>query len=81
MWHVRWCSAAFDYHLTVRPAEGVRQAGLLSLFLFDLCLDDMSEQLNACHTGCAVINLTIVRGNMLKDVLFYFLIVVLIFNI
>lgn len=67
--------------MTVRPAEGVRQAGLLSLFLFDLCLDDVSELLNACNTGCAFINLTIVHGNVHKDALFHFLAVVLIFLI
>ena len=33
-------------------SNGVRQGGVLSLYLFNLYMDGLSEMLNTCQTGC-----------------------------
>ena len=36
--------------------NGVRQGGILSPFLFNVYMDELSQQLNACNTGCVIGN-------------------------
>jgi len=48
---VRWGNAAFDpFHVS----NGVRQGGILSPFLFNVYLDELSNRLNGCKTGCLI---------------------------
>ena len=44
-------------------SNGIKQGGVLSLYLFALCLNDLSTNLNAIKSGC-------VRGNALVNNLF-----------
>ena len=44
--------------------NGVRQGGILSPFLFNVYMDELSQQLNACNTGCVI-------GNSLINHLMY----------
>ena len=46
---VRWGSAV-SHPFSV--SNGVRQGGILSPFLFNLYMDELSNQLNACKIGC-----------------------------
>ena len=46
--------------------NGVRQGGLLSPALFNLYMDDLSDQLNHCRTGCMIGN-TLVNHLMYAD--------------
>ena len=46
---VRWGSAVSN---PFNVSNGVRQGGILSPFLFNLYMDDLSNQLNECQTGC-----------------------------
>ena len=39
--------------------NGIRQGGILSLFLFNIILDDLSEELNKSKLGCIAGNLVI----------------------
>ena len=48
---VRWGSSVSEpFHVS----NGVRQGGILSPFLFNLYMDGLSDNLNACKTGCVV---------------------------
>ena len=35
-----------------RVSNGVRQSGILSQYLFNVYVDDLSQTLNRCRTGC-----------------------------
>jgi hypothetical protein len=48
---VRWAgvtSSAF------KTTNGVRQGGILSPYLFNIYVDDLSQRLNMCNTGCVI---------------------------
>ena len=58
---VRWSGIVSQgFHTT----NGVRQGGILSPYLFNVYLDDLSIALSACRTGCCV-------GNSLINHLMY----------
>ncbi len=46
---VRW-GGSVSYKFTV--SNGVRQGGILSPFLFNVYMDDLSVNLKKCPTGC-----------------------------
>ena len=41
------------YSRSFRVTNGVRQGGILSLYHFNIYVDDLSVQLNACRVGCS----------------------------
>ena len=53
---VRWGSAISS---SFRVSNGVRQGGILSPYLFNVYVDDLSHTLNRCRTGCLSGNITI----------------------
>ncbi len=60
---VKWDNAvSAPFHVN----NGVRQGGILSPILFNVYMDDLSRQLNACNTGCIVGN-TVVNHLMYAD--------------
>ncbi len=52
-------------------SSGVHQGGILSPLLFNVYLDDLSEKLNWCNTGCLVGN-SVINHLMCADVLVIF---------
>jgi hypothetical protein len=46
---VRWDDAISE---PFQVSNGVRQGGILSPYLFNVYMDDLSKKLNACSTGC-----------------------------
>ncbi len=57
--HVKWgncVSAPFSV------GNGVRQGSIMSPFLLNVYMDDLSKLLNSCGTGCIVVN-TIIQLN------------------
>ncbi len=54
-----------------RVSNGVRQRGILSPILFNLYMDELSEWLNICKTGCMIGN-TLVNHIMYADDLVVF---------
>ena len=58
---VKWGNTVSEcFHV----GNGVRQGGILSPFLFNLYMDDLSKQLNLCKTGC-------ITGNSVINHLMY----------
>ena len=53
---VRWGSSISS---SFRVSNGVRQGGILSPYLFNVYVDDLSQTLIGCRTGCLSGNLTI----------------------
>ena len=53
---VRWGSSISS---SFRVSNGVRQGGILSPHLFNVYVDDLSQTLNRCRTGCLLGNITI----------------------
>ena len=48
---VRWGSTYSDFF---GVSNGVRQGGILSPYLFNVYMDDLSSKLNKCSTGCYI---------------------------
>ena len=48
---VKWSGHLSD---TFTVSNGVRQGGILSPFLFNVYVDELSKLLNSCYTGCIV---------------------------
>ena len=49
---VRWGDAVSE---PLKVSNGVRQGGgILSPYLFNVYMDDLSESLNKCRTGCVI---------------------------
>ena len=46
---VRWGNSLSD---PFQVNNGVRQGGILSPYLFNVYMDDLSQSLNCCKTGC-----------------------------
>ena len=66
--YVRWSGIlSHGFHV----ANGVRQGGILSPYLFNVYMDDLSIALSACSTGCCVSN-TIMNHFMYADDLVIF---------
>ena len=65
---IRWSGILSESFGT---SNGVRQGGILSPFLFNIFMDDMSTELNSCYTGC-VVGDTIVNHVMYADDLVVF---------
>ena len=53
---VRWGSSISS---SFRVSDGVRQGGIRSPYLFNMYVDDLSQTLNRCRTGCLSGNITI----------------------
>ncbi len=53
---VKWGNALSD---PFKVSFGVRQRGILSPFLFNMYMDELSNRLNACKTGCLIGSLLI----------------------
>ena len=65
---VKWGSTVSDcFHV----GNGVRQGGILSPFLFNLYMDDLSKELNPCKTCCVSGN-TVINHLMYADDLVIF---------
>ncbi len=45
---------------SVTVFNGVRQGDILSPFLFNVCMDDLSNRLNVCKTGCLIGSMLII---------------------
>ena len=46
---IRWGDA---YSAKFKVTNGVRQGGILSPYLFNVYVDELSEELNKCYVGC-----------------------------
>ena len=54
--YVRWAGVlSHGFHVS----NGVRQGGILSPYLFNVYMDDLSIALNGCHTGYVVDNIPV----------------------
>ena len=53
------CQWGSSISSSFRVSNGVRQGGVLSPYLFNVYVDDLSQTLNRCRTGCLSGNMTI----------------------
>ena len=65
---VRWAGITST---TFKVSNGVRQGGILSPYLFNVYVDDLSNNLNRCNTGCVVGN-SVINHVMYADDLVIF---------